>query len=54
MKWMLDTGTCIAPIGPLDTHIGSHTRTLDVILVTYNMREFSQIEGLRLEDWTVS
>lgn len=42
------------PIGPLDTLIGSHADMLDVILVTHNTREFSQIEGLRIEDWTVS
>ncbi len=42
------------PIGPLDTLIGSHAHNLDVILVTRNTREFSQIEGLRLEDWTIS
>ena len=42
------------PIGPLDTLIGSHAHVEDVILVTHNTREFSQIEGLRLEDWTVS
>ena len=42
------------PIGPLDTLIGSHAHLADVILVTHNTREFSQIEGLRLEDWTVS
>jgi len=39
------------PIGPLDTLIGSHAHLLDVILVTHNTREFSQIDGLRLEDW---
>jgi tRNA(fMet)-specific endonuclease VapC len=44
---------CGRPIGPLDTLIGSHAHALDVILVTHNTREFSQIEGLRLEDWTV-
>lgn len=42
------------PIGPLDTLIGSHAHQLDAILVTHNTREFSQIESLRLEDWTVS
>jgi tRNA(fMet)-specific endonuclease VapC len=41
------------PIGPLDTLIGSHAHALSVILVTHNTREFSRIEGLRLEDWTV-
>jgi tRNA(fMet)-specific endonuclease VapC len=45
---------CGRPIGPLDTLIGSHAHALDVILVTHNTREFSQIEGLRLEDWTIS
>ena len=39
------------PIGPLDTLIGAHALELDLILVTHNMREFSRIEGLRLEDW---
>jgi tRNA(fMet)-specific endonuclease VapC len=39
------------PIGPLDTLIGGHALSLDVILVTHNTREFSRIEGLRLEDW---
>ena len=39
-------------IGPLDTLIGSHARSLDVILVTHNTREFARIEDLRLEDWT--
>ena len=42
------------PIGPLDTLIGSHAHVLDVILVTHNTREFSKIDGLRIEDWTVS
>jgi len=42
------------PIGPLDTLIGSHAYLLDVILVTHNTKEFSRIDGLRLEDWTVS
>jgi tRNA(fMet)-specific endonuclease VapC len=39
------------PIGPLDTLIGAHALELDLILVTHNTREFSRIEGLRLEDW---
>jgi tRNA(fMet)-specific endonuclease VapC len=39
------------PIGPLDTLIGSHAMSLDVVLVTHNIREFSRIEGLRIEDW---
>jgi tRNA(fMet)-specific endonuclease VapC len=39
------------PIGPLDTLIGSHALALDITLVTHNTREFSRIDGLRLEDW---
>jgi tRNA(fMet)-specific endonuclease VapC len=42
------------PIGPLDTLIGSHALALDITLVTHNTREFSRIEGLRLEDWVGS
>ncbi len=42
------------PIGPLETLIGSHAHALDVILVTHNTCEFSRIEDLRIEDWTVS
>lgn len=39
------------PIGPLDTLIGVHTLQQGAILVTHNVREFSRIAGLRLEDW---
>ena len=42
------------PIGPLDTLIGAHALALDLPLVTHNTREFSRIEGLRLEDWISS
>jgi tRNA(fMet)-specific endonuclease VapC len=40
------------PIGPLDTLIGSHALEIDAVLVTHNTREFSRIDGLRLEDWS--
>jgi len=40
------------PIGPLDTLIGSHALEIDAVLVTHNTREFSRIDGLKLEDWT--
>ena len=45
---------CGSPSGPLDTLIGSHAHVADVILVTRHTREFSRIEGLRLEEWTIS
>lgn len=39
------------PIGPLDTLIAAHAKSLDLILVTNNTREFSRVTGLKLEDW---
>src|SRR5665647_238704 len=39
-------------IGPLDMLIASHAKSLDVILVTNNVREFERISGLRIENWT--
>ena len=38
-------------IGPLDTLIAAHALCLDLILVTNNMREFSRVHGLRVENW---
>jgi tRNA(fMet)-specific endonuclease VapC len=42
------------PIGPLDTLIAGHAKSLDVILVTHNTQEFSRVPHLRLEDWLAS
>jgi tRNA(fMet)-specific endonuclease VapC len=42
------------PIGPLDTLIAAHALALDATLVTSNQREFSRVEGLRVENWAVS
>jgi len=39
-------------IGPLDMLISSHAKSLNVILVTNNVREFERIAGLRIENWT--
>lgn len=39
------------PIGSLDTMIAAHALALDATLVTNNMREFSRVAGLRLENW---
>jgi tRNA(fMet)-specific endonuclease VapC len=39
------------PIGPLDTLIAAQALSLDVILVTNNVREFSGIPALRVENW---
>lgn len=39
------------PIGSLDLLIAAHALSLDVRLVTHNVREFGKIPGLRIEDW---
>lgn len=39
------------PIGPLDTLIAAHARSLDLVLVTHNTREFSRVPKLRIDDW---
>ena len=48
---LADLGT---PIGANDTAIAGHARSLGLILVTNNTREFSRVAGLRLEDWTAA
>lgn len=40
------------PIGSLDTLIAAHAKSLNLILVTNNDREFSRVSGLRVENWT--
>ncbi|HLD66614.1 MAG TPA: PIN domain-containing protein, partial [Pseudomonas sp.] len=39
------------PIDLYDQMIAGHARSLGLILVTNNRREFDRIEGLRVEDW---
>jgi len=39
------------PIGAYDLMIAAQALSQDVILVTNNVREFSRIPGLRLENW---
>ena len=62
MIYLLDTNTCIRylnrrsddiirrmdAISPDDASIAL---AYDLIVVTHNTREFSRVEGLRLEDW---
>jgi tRNA(fMet)-specific endonuclease VapC len=38
-------------IGPNDLLIAGHARSLDLKLITGNLREFSRVEGLLCEDW---
>lgn len=40
------------PIGPFDTLIAAHSKSLNLTLVTNNTREFMRVVGLKLEDWT--
>ncbi|WP_106478025.1 type II toxin-antitoxin system tRNA(fMet)-specific endonuclease VapC [Phytohalomonas tamaricis] len=42
------------PIGPYDQMIAGHARSLGLIVVTNNMREFERVPGLRVTDWSVS
>ena len=38
-------------IGAYDMMIAGHARSLGLILVTNNVREFKRVEGIRLENW---
>jgi tRNA(fMet)-specific endonuclease VapC len=38
-------------IGAFDMLIGAHAKSLDMILVTNNVREFERIQGLEIENW---
>lgn len=39
------------PIGALDLLIAAHALTLGYTVVTDNVREFSRVRGLRIENW---
>lgn len=39
------------PIGPNDLLIAAHARLLNLTLVTANIREFSLVPGLSVENW---
>ena len=41
------------PIGALDTLIAAHALTLDVVLVSNNLKEFQRVDGLQCENWIV-
>jgi tRNA(fMet)-specific endonuclease VapC len=40
-----------SPIGSMDLMIASHARSLSVVLVTNNEREFKKVPGLKVENW---
>jgi len=39
------------PIGPHDLQIAAIALAYNLTLVTHNVREFSRVSGLRIEDW---
>ena len=39
------------PIGSLDTLIAAHTLSLSVTLITNNVKEFSRVPNLQLDNW---
>ena len=39
------------PIGPYDQMIAGHARSLGLITVTNNKKEFHRVPGLRVENW---
>lgn len=42
------------PIGAYDTMIAGHARSLGLIVVTNNEKEFKRVDGLRVENWTLN
>jgi len=38
-------------IGPMDTLIAAHARSMGAAVVTANVREFSRVPDLRVENW---
>jgi tRNA(fMet)-specific endonuclease VapC len=51
LRWHLErSGT---PIGPNDMLIAAHALALGLTLVTANVREFSRVSGLAVENWLV-
>ena len=39
------------PIGQMDTLIAGHALSLNLVLVTNNMREFERVPSLKVENW---
>lgn len=42
------------PIGSLDALIAAHALSVDLALVTNNLREFERVPGLKVENWIVN
>jgi len=41
-----------SPLGDMDMLIAAAALSADAILVTHNIKHFSKIKGIRVEDWT--
>jgi len=39
------------PIGPMDMLIAAHAKSLDMVLVTNNTKEFVRVKDLKIENW---
>lgn len=42
------------PIGSLDTMIAAHALSRQALLITNNLREFSKVPGLQLDNWAAA
>ena len=42
------------PIGPLDMMIAGHAQSLGYTVVTNNMKEFSRVSNLKIDNWAES
>ena len=49
IKKDLKNAKCL--IGPMDMLIGAHAKSLNMILITNNTKEFIRIKDLKLENW---
>jgi len=41
-----------APIGAMDMLIAAHARSIEAVLVTTDLRRFTKVPGLKVEDWS--
>ena len=48
-----DLETKGTPIGPHDLLIASIALANELVLVTHNVKEFSRIDSLKIEDWEI-
>jgi tRNA(fMet)-specific endonuclease VapC len=42
------------PIVPYDVLIAGQAKARNLVLVTSNISEFERVDGLRVEDWTIT